>query len=215
MLGYLYSFGVTEIAVNDLTEGVDNAKVQHDLNILEGLSRQLVCPITGISEHFSSYLWTLAGEVIIPLNLGWQPLQWPLLLFPHAIEYEPLIIKFVEQNGGCVSNSYFRTITILNYVCLYGGKPWYPSLRSVYEEKFSDNSLCKVIWIELSPKNHKTTLAAIARKLQVNLRPTLPEIEVRSSKWRYPGIVKAFHMPCLNNIGIQNEIFKTYLCEIK
>lgn len=50
------------------------------------------------------------------------------------------------------------------------------------------------------------TLAAIARKLQLQVRPSLPEIHIKCQTGFYPGIQRAFHTPRLDNVAIHSLI---------
>ena len=99
-------------------------------------------------------------------------------------------------------------MTPLLHACLYGGQPWYPSLQAAYFGGFGeDPKSAKVLWLHTTA-NANCTLAAMARKLQLQLRPNLPAWEVKVPGQIYPGIQRAFHTPHLGNVAIHKLILE-------
>jgi len=206
---FLLDIGVTKEGIDALSQGATVEQVQHDLSLLKDNYRHLPDPLECFITNFSTWLWAILGEITIPETLGTHVVSpWPVLVYPFGLQYLPEIQDFIEAEGCYIAKHEELFLTPLLHACLYGGQPWYPSLREVYLGGFGlESQSVKVLWLDTTVKA-SCTLAAMGRKLQIQLRPTLPAWEIKIQGRFYPGIQRAFHTPHLGNVAIHKMILE-------
>lgn len=206
---FFLTLGVTQEGIDALIQGFTAAQVHHDLVLLKTKYHHLPDPLEHFIANFSTWLWTILGEIAIPEMLGTYIVSpWPVLVYPFGFKYVVQIQEFIESEYCYVIKQEELLLTPLLHACLYGGQPWYPSLRKVYLDGFgSKPQSIKLLWLDTTEKA-SCTLAALARKLQLQLRPRLPAWEIKVPGHIYPGIQRAFHTPHLGNVGIHKMILE-------
>lgn len=183
----------------------------NNLNEEMSLLRRLMLDLPDVehlNKYFTTNLWTLLGELSIPNNLGEVVHhQWPVLIFPFAKDEEATIIRYISRNGFKVCAREQLIFSELLHAGLYGGQPWYPSLR--YGISYQDiwNHKAILLWIGKGQES-TCSLAAFARKMQLQLRPELKSYEYKVNSLKYPAILKAFHTPHLGNVELHTLILK-------
>lgn len=209
---FLLDIGVTQEGICTLSHNVSPEQVRQDLTYLKSIYNHLPeSPeeIHKIINSFSTWLWTVLGEISIPETLGtYIPSPWPVLIYPFALQDVFRIKDFVLAEGCYISKTEEIWITPLLHACLYGGQPWYPSLREVYLKVFGpEPKKVPLLWLD-STTESRCTLAALGRKLQLQLRPSLVALEIQVPGKIYPGIQRAFHTPNLGNVAIHKLILE-------
>lgn len=206
---FLSELGVTNEAIELLVSNTDSVEIiRKDLRRLELIYKDVPWNIYELPQEFKTYLWTLLGEISIPNNLGEDvPNCWPILLFPFAQDHEEEMVKsYLLEYGYMIKKTEMITFNEILHACLYGGQPWFNSLRYALNNEVSVwGKKAKVLWMFKGPE-YKCSIAAMARKLQLQLRPNMTSYNVKSKDLLYPGVLKAFHTPNLGNVGIHTLI---------
>ncbi|WP_207691519.1 hypothetical protein [Desulfonema limicola] len=183
-------------------------EINQDIKLLKKYYANLPECINDIPKSFNTLLWTLLGEISVPNNLGEKEYKsWPVLIFPFAIKYENEIRDFVICNGCYISKIKSIFVDHILYSCLYAGQPWYPSLLEVYYAAFGEKKHRALLLTISQTESGICSVASTARKLQIQLRPYLPTLEISANDKKYPGIIRAFHTPHLGNVDIHKTIF--------
>lgn len=207
-VGFLTDLGVSIKALELLTRNTKSIEfVREDLKKLGALYENMPQNSSDFSKGFKTYLWTLLGEISIPNSLGEDiPACWPVLLFPFAKEEEYMITNYLELHGFVVKKREKIIFNEVLHACLYGGQAWFGSLRyALNVEVDAWDKEATLFWIAKGPKG-KCSIASMARKMQLQLRPTMISYNVKNHQLLYPGIIKAFHTPNLGNVGIHSMI---------
>lgn len=206
---FLKDIGVSKQAVELLTSNTDSIKtVRIELEKLKDLYQDMPKNIDHLPEEFNTYLWTLLGEISIPNSLGEGiPEYWPILFFPFAKEEEEdIAIDYLESHGFIVEKREKIIFNQLLHACLYGGQDWFDSLRYALNEKVNVwRKEAVLLWMKKDEKA-RCSIATMARKMQLQLRPTMTAYKVTNEELIYPGILRAFHTPNLGNIEMHNLI---------
>lgn len=206
---FLTDIEVSEKAIELLINNTDSIKViKEDLKKLKELYKEMPKNSDHLPREFETYLWTLLGEISIPNFLGENiPENWPILFFPFAKKKEEaIIIDYLESHGFMVEKREIIIFNQLLHACLYGGQHWFDSLSYVLNEKVNVwGEKAILLWIK-KDKNAKCSIATMARKIQLQLRPTMTAYKITNKKLTYPGILRAFHTPNLGNIEIHSLI---------
>lgn len=205
--------GVTESGIRAILANASNEHVLNDISLFLSLRNKLYFPVTDIIGSFSTNLWVLLGELVIPNNLSWQPEIWPLVVFQKlGVEHINEIINFTEEYYGEVVDERDISISLELFCALYAGKPWFLEIYNLYVNELYGCGKGKLLWIRVPKENsNKISLASLVRKLQIILRPKLPVISKHIEGDLYPGVLRAFHAPTLNDISVHIEIIKRFL----
>lgn len=206
----LTDLGVSNNAINCLTKEVDNSKlINSDLIKLE--KALIHYDSIDFEKEYHSYIWTLLGELTISARLEpYINIEWPILLFPFENNNKSieLITEFLEVYECRITSTSDIYFTELLQSCLYGGQTWYDSLKELYDNIFTDkDKKSKLIWF-IKKEHGKWDTASVAKKLQTQLRPQMKSIEMNFKNQIYPGVIKAFHTPKIENIPIHRYILK-------
>ncbi|WP_462410637.1 hypothetical protein [Neobacillus sp. Marseille-QA0830] len=203
---FLLDLDVSTKALELLTGKCTSAKqVEEDLDKLKAIYQDMPYDVTQLPNEFHTYLWTLLGEISIPNSLGEAvPARWPMLVFPFALHEEFQLHDYLAQYGFVVEKREKLLFNEVLHACLYGGQAWFESLRSALNEKtHSWGEPAVLLWVAKGP-NSTCSLAAIARRAQLQLRPSMTSYQVKREDLLYPGVIKAFHTPNLGNIAIHS-----------
>lgn len=212
LLKGLYERGLTKVGYMALVKNTADADIDADLELLMRYKDELHFPFEKECTKFMTRLWMLAGEIMIPNNLGWQPRKWPVLVYPMGMPYLNEIKDFAEGMGLIVSQTKDIIVSLDLFLCIYAGKPWLPALKRIYLEHFKDKKKGQLLYFEKSPNSGTgVRLCAAIRKMQTILRPTLPSLKKAYPDLHYPGLITAFHSPALNDIGVQRIILDKHL----
>lgn len=208
---FINSFGITKEGFEILAANASEEQILSDISLLEEYSSYFDVSNLDCIGKFNTNLWTLLGEIATPHNLGLNmPDMWPLLVFPSGMGYKQTIYEGIRTLGGIIISQKKLKIGLDLHADLYAGQAWYPSLRQAFAkslEEYSTQGL--LIWLK-AQYNERNTLAAIARKMQQQVRPLLPEFRTEIPGMLFPGIQRAFHTPRLDNVLIHCLIFKKY-----
>ncbi len=138
--------------------------------------------------------------------LGAEKIEmWPVLIFPFAIDQEDKVVEYIREHGFYVKKREKIIFKEVLQASLYGGQPWYESLRDIATEKNIFGKEAIILWVSKG-EEAKCSIAAIARKLQLQLRPSMDSYSIKKETLLYPGVIKAFHTPHLGNVGIHTLI---------
>lgn len=200
-------------AISVLGQGASEECINRELDMVRNISLNMTEPVSLVAKRFSSLLWTLLGEISIPYNLGEAVYEkWPVLIFPFSMKDEAEISNYIVEAGFHVVKRESIPFTKELHACLYGGQPWYDSLRFALDGKGVWNEDALLLWMEKGEETH-CSLAAIARKLQLQLRPKLKSYEFKNGDLKYPAILKAFHTPHLGNVEMHTYILSGGRCD--
>lgn len=201
------NLGVSAEGIKALTQGSTKQKIDHDFQLLESQYRCFPEDLENFTKQFHTYLWTLLGEIGVPNSLGSHtPTTWPVLLFPCGQPHRGKIEEWILKAGAKISAQQNKPITPLLHACLYAGQAWYPSLSKAFAASCAELHEDGVLMWITSGEGQNVNLAAVARRLQLHLRPTLPEWKTSIPGQVYPGVQRTFHTPRLENVLIHSLI---------
>lgn len=205
---FVDKLGISEEAIEILSGDATSDSLNKEMFLIRDLMMNLP-DVEKLKDCFITNLWTLLGELSIPNNLGEIVYRrWPVLIFPFAVEEEEKIIRYISENGFKVGIREQLIFSELLHAGLYGGQPWYPSLRyGLSHHKDIWNSHAILLWIKKT-ESATCSLAAFARKMQLQLRSELKSYEYKNNDFKYPAILKAFHTPHLGNVELHTLILK-------
>lgn len=207
-VSFLVDLGVSSKAIELLiNNSIAINLIKEDLIKLEEVYKDMPKDICRFPSEFKTYLWTLLGEISIPNSLGEDiPESWPVLVFPFAKDEEHVIKNYLSEHGFFIKKREDIIFNEVLHACLYGGQAWFDSLRYALNTKVSVwGKEAILLWIAKGPEG-KCSIASMARKLQLQLRPSMVSYSVKNNQSLYPGVIKAFHTPHLGNVGIHSMI---------
>jgi hypothetical protein len=201
---YLYSFGFSAQSVNFLLkECVDENK---EKSLLLQANDAFSFPCDNFISKFDSKIWSLIPEFCVPCNLGWQPASWPILVYPFAVKNIETITEYLRYCGAQIIRRQEIDLSDGLIYQLCGGKKWFSSILAEYISMFNSYGRgANLLYFSLNKRNSPYTLAAIARKLQLIVRPQMPSFKSCPDVQLF---LRAFHTPNLAEISIHLNIFK-------
>lgn len=200
-------FGITNEGYLALAQEYAERECAADFELLlQTIKNFKACDLSFI-QGFKTKLWTLLGEIGTPDDLGqYMPKLWPILIFPSGAPYITKIRGAIAKYGARAAEEIPVLLNMDIHAQLYGGQQWYPALRAAFQKSLDEfSSTGFLIWMAAADDS-APTLATIARKLQLQVRPALPEIRIKCQGNLYPGIQRAFHTPRLDNVAIHSLI---------
>jgi hypothetical protein len=204
---FIEQLGISEIALQLLCGDSKPDDINRELELIRNMRLDMPVEAKKLGKCFQTKLWTMLGELSVSNNLGEIiHTKWPVLIFPYAIEEENIIKEYIVENGFKVAE---RESIVFNeelHASLYGGQPWFESLRYALSHCVDAwGKKAVLLWIEKGERS-QCSIAAFVRKMQLQLRPTLKSYEIKPEELMYPGILKAFHTPHLGNVEIHTLI---------